>query len=140
MSSPLVAFGRTIALVGALLPASCAAAEEPVAFTTFGGDAWTFEKLVDFSVKPGACDAVTITSPRATTTVEPVNGRARARVPFDAGDNRLQAQCRKDGAPSGNPIEQHWFVRLRDSPVARVRVRVTGSEVVLDAGASEQAP
>jgi cyclomaltodextrinase / maltogenic alpha-amylase / neopullulanase len=140
VKSPIAAFWRTAALICATLPALSAAVEAPVAFRTTGGDAWTFEKKLEVSVKAGACDSVTMTSPLGGTTVQARNQHASARVLLSAGDNRVQAQCHVGGIPRGEPAEQHWFVRARDMPVARVRLHVTESEIVLDADASEPAP
>ncbi|WP_291691643.1 alpha-amylase family glycosyl hydrolase [Bradyrhizobium sp.] len=76
----------------------------------------------------------------SSTTVPTRGDHAHARIRLDAGDNRLQAQCLAEGAPRGQPVVQHWLVRARDVPIARVRLRITATEIVLDAGASELAP
>ena len=140
MNVRIVAFCRNLALSWVLLSAASAATEAPVAFSTVAGDAWTFEKQVEVEVRPGACDAVAMTSPLGRTRVPAVEGRAHARIPLVGGDNRIQAQCLADGTRRGNPIAQDWFVRAREMPVARVRLQVTKTEILLDAEASEPAP
>lgn len=118
----------------------CAGAgEPPLAFTTHGGDAWTFEKPIELTVSEGACDEVALASPAATLVERPVSGRVRARLPLVAGSNVVRAECRKGGVRASEPITQHWLVRLRDAPRARVTVHAGVAGLTLDAGASEPA-
>jgi hypothetical protein len=130
-------FCRTSVLFWVLVPSIPVAAEAPVAFSTAAGEAWTFRKRLEVAVKPGACDAVDFKSPLGSTTVPVGSGRGQAGVLLDAGDNDVQAQCLADGTPRGDPVAQHWIVRARDVPVARVRLRVTEAEILLDAGAAK---
>jgi cyclomaltodextrinase / maltogenic alpha-amylase / neopullulanase len=112
----------------------------PVAFTTAGGDAWTFDKLVEARVEPAACDLVTFGSEAGAVTTRPEGERVLARVPLQQGENRLEAECRKRGTRQGTAASQRWLVRLDDIPKARVRLRIDGPDVLLDGGASELAP
>jgi cyclomaltodextrinase / maltogenic alpha-amylase / neopullulanase len=130
---------RIIALTVALLPATGVGAG-PVAFGTSGGDAWAFEKKIDLTVSPAACDEVEVISPRGHVSAWPKNDRLSARVLLNEGANRISAQCRKAGIPQGAPVEQDWLVRLRDGPVARAGIRVTPGKILLDADVSEPAP
>ena len=129
-----------LALAVVILSAPCTADESPVALRTTGGDAWSFEKLIETSVPAGACDLVAITSPMGTVTVQPEGQRLNARVRLGPGDNVVEAECRKDGVRLGTPAQQRWFVRLKDAPKAWVRTVVADDSVTLDAGASELAP
>lgn len=141
MNSRIFFHCRAVALVGALLGSSISiAAEAPIAFRTTAGDAWTFQKQVAVDVEPGSCDAVVMTSPLDRTTVTVKNDMAHARLLLGAGINAVQAQCLAGGAPRGDPLEQHWSVRARDMPVARVHLHVTDGEILLDATASDAAP
>src|SRR4051812_38580345 len=108
-----LAFWRRIALTTLVLIGP-AASEGPVTFDGPGGDAWTFEKLIKSSVAPGACDEVVIATPFAAVTAHPRDGQAIAHLPLAAGDNPVEAQCRRDGTRVGEPARQHWFVRLHD--------------------------
>jgi cyclomaltodextrinase / maltogenic alpha-amylase / neopullulanase len=134
------AFCRTVALFAVLLPSLTLAIETPIAFSTAEGEAWTFRKQVEVAVRPGACDTVTLSSPLGTATAPTSRGHAHARLLLRSGDNPVQAQCMSRGAPRGDLVTQHWFVRARDMPVARVRLRVTKTALLLDASASETAP
>src|SRR5687768_6064918 len=129
-----------LALAVVLLSAPCAADESPIALRTSGGEAWSFEKLIETSVPAGACDTLAITSPLGTVTVQAKSTQLVARVPLGPGDNVVEAECRKDGVRRGTPAQQRWLVRLKDAPKAWVRTRVAGADVTLDAGASELAP
>src|SRR3954467_8755468 len=71
---------HSLAVVAALLAITPAWAGDHVAFTTDGGDAWTFEKVIETSIAAGACDAVTFRSPAAIVTVPAAGDRALARV------------------------------------------------------------
>lgn len=129
------------ALAAALLTLSHAAAgDAPVTLDSDGGDAWTFEKIIRGHVVPGACDAVVVASPLAAVAVTPQDRNVVARVPLQAGDNDVRAECRKDGVTRGPLIRQHWVERLPDVPRALVRVIVTADGVALDAGGSSMAP
>src|SRR5215212_7764928 len=92
-----------LALAVVLLSAPCTADESPVALRTTGGEAWSFEKLIETSVPAGACDTVAITSPIGTVTVQPEGARLVARVRLGPGDNVVEAECRKDGVRHGTP-------------------------------------
>src|SRR5438270_2896713 len=140
MHQSMLAMLRNLAVLAVLLVVPSIAGEAPVAFQNAGGDAWTFEKLIETSVVPGRCDEVTITSPLATVTVSPQGDRALARVPLIAGANSIAAQCRKNGASIGVPAHQNWRLRLADTPKARIRAMATASGMAFDAGASELAP
>jgi hypothetical protein len=129
-----------LALAVVLLSAPCTGDESPVALATSGGEAWSFEKLIETSVPAGACDTVAITSPIGTVTVQPEGERVVARVRLGPGDNVVEAECRKDGVRRGTPAHQRWLVRLKDAPKAWARTLVTDASVTLDAGASELAP
>jgi cyclomaltodextrinase / maltogenic alpha-amylase / neopullulanase len=124
----------------AVLAAGCVPEKTPVTLDTPGGDAWTFEKVIEGSAPAGACDTVTITSPMAAVSAVPLGGGFTARVPLVEGDNRVTAQCRKDGKTVGGVAEQHWRVLLPDRPRAALRTRATSEGMVLDAGASALAP
>jgi glycosidase len=124
----------------AVLAGGCVPEKTPVAFDTPGGDAWTFEKVIEGSAPPDACDTVTIASPVAAVTAVPLGGGFTARLPLIEGENRVTAQCRKDGRAVGGVAEQHWRVMLADRPRAAFRTRATGDDVLLDAGASALAP
>jgi cyclomaltodextrinase / maltogenic alpha-amylase / neopullulanase len=116
------------------------AAEAPIAFSTSGGDTWTLQKEIELTVAEGHCDEVAITSAFGTTVTRPESSRVRTQIELAPGDNRIQAQCRKDGAVNGAPTQQIWQVRLRDVPKAWVQVSVTETSVTLDASGSERAP
>ncbi|HET9149882.1 MAG TPA: alpha-amylase family glycosyl hydrolase [Alphaproteobacteria bacterium] len=142
LTMPPIRFLRGAGLALMLSLASCATqpTASPVALSTTGGDAWTFDKVVEGSIPPGACDSITLTSPDGSLTTQPAGGRFIARVPLRPGENRVDAQCRKAGAPVGAPAEQHWSVRLTDGPHAAARTVVREGKVTLDAGASRFAP
>jgi hypothetical protein len=91
------------------------AADGPLAFSTTGGEAWTFRKQIELSVTEARCDQVTITSPLSTFVAWPQGGQVAAQIQLAPGDNRVAAECRKDGVVSG-AVEQNWYVRLRDIP------------------------
>jgi cyclomaltodextrinase / maltogenic alpha-amylase / neopullulanase len=138
--SPALARCRMLVLLWALLPSIAAASEAPIAFVTTAGETWTFQRQIEVSVRPGACDAVALTSPVSSTIAPVRHDHAHARMLFGAGDNGIQAQCLTDGHPRGDPITQHWQLRARDMPVARARLRLTEMNILLDAGTSERAP
>lgn len=131
---------RGWAVLTALASAGCAVPESPVALSTGGGEAWTFEKLVAAQVPVGACDTVVFASPAGSVTVQPDAGQALARVPLGPGTNLVEAECREEGARRGTPARQHWHVRLEDRPKAWVRTVPSDTGIILDAGASELAP
>lgn len=129
-----------LVLVLPLLVAACTTAEEPVAFNTAGGDAWSFDKLIEGSVAPGACDEVTIFSPLAAVSTQPIGERFMARMKLAEGDNPIHAECYKDGRSRGTSSPQLWSVALSDRPKAWVRLVPGADRIELDAGASEVAP
>jgi cyclomaltodextrinase len=132
---------RAALIVGAALSVASATLsdEAPLAFGTDGGEAWEFSKSVDVSVANGRCDHVAIISPRGTTVLPPERGHVRTRVPLQAGDNQIKAECREHGVAHGT-VQQNWRVRLRDAPTASIRVSESGGGLLLDAQASGQAP
>jgi cyclomaltodextrinase len=127
-----------LALAFILCAAPCVAADSPLAFSTTGGEAWTFRKQIELSVTEARCDQVTITSPLSTFVAWPQGGQVAAQIQLAPGDNRVAAECRKDGVVSG-AAEQNWYVRLRDIPKAWVHAFVGDSGIVLDARLSERA-
>jgi len=109
-----------LALAVVLLSAPCTADESPVALRTTGGEAWSFEKLIETSVPAGACDTVAITSPIGTVTVQPEGERLVARVRLGPGDNVVVAECRKDGVRHGTPARRALTEsEMRKSPTTR---------------------
>src|SRR5215204_6496603 len=60
---------------------------------TSGGEAWSFEKLIETSIPAGACDTLAITSPLGTVTVQAKSTQLVARVPLGPGDNVVEAEC-----------------------------------------------
>ncbi len=139
-TEPKLAARSVVALAVILCGLSCAAAEAPVSFATAGGEAWTFQKPIELSVVPGQCDEVRITSPAGIMLAHPQGGHVLLRVPLIAGDNPVEAECRKKMLPVGAPIHQDWHVRLADVPKARVRIVPSAEGLLLDGGASELAP
>jgi cyclomaltodextrinase len=128
-------------LLSAWLNATWAACAEPtVTFSTDGGEAWTFKKSIHTLVPPDRCDEVVITSPVAIVVARTRTGRAVATVPLAPGPNAINAHCLHNGLPSGTAAQQHWFVRLRNVPKARVHVLDAEGAITLDAGTSEPAP
>jgi glycosidase len=130
--------GRALPLLLALLAAGCGREDAPVALDTAGGDAWSFDKLIEGSVRKGACDAVTLASTRGMVVAEPHDGRFAARVPLLPGDNEVEVRCRKGGVGRGAAERQHWLVRIEDRPKAWIRLRATEAGIALDGGASER--
>jgi cyclomaltodextrinase / maltogenic alpha-amylase / neopullulanase len=133
LSAPLL-------LAAALLAMPAAAIDAPIAFSTAGGEAWTFDKRIEGSVVEGRCDEVAINSPVGTVVAHPHGGRVVAQVPLAPGDNRIEAECRRNGAPQGIRAWQSWRVRLRDAPKVQAHASVTDTGLTLDARASERAP
>jgi glycosidase len=123
-----------------LLACPAGAAEVPLAFSTPGGDAWTFRKPIDVTVADGRCDRVVIIGPLGTIVASPQTGHVRVEVPLAPGDNRIEAECREPGGASAAIAQQDWHVRLRDVPKALIRTAEIDGAVVLDAGPSEPAP
>src|SRR4051794_17291724 len=105
-----------LCLVFGLCMAACIAPPppSPVTLTSRGGDAWSFGKLIEATVAPGACETVSFTSPRGMVHAAPQDGRIIARVPLLPGDNLVVAACEKNGVRQGPPAVQHWFLRLED--------------------------
>jgi glycosidase len=114
--------------------------EGPVSFSTPGGDAWTFEKVVQASVIDGACDDVVISSPLGAAAVVPDHDRVAAHVDLAPGDNVVEADCRVGGVRRGAAAEQHWLVRLADLPRAAIGMTATDGGVLLTAAESREAP
>jgi glycosidase len=123
-----------------LLAATAGAAEAPIAFSTSGGDAWTFRKPVEINVTGGRCDQIAITSPVATIVAAPLDGHVKAEVPLAPGDNRIEAECRTQDGARIAAAQQTWHVRLRNNPKAVIQASEQEGAVLLDASASEPAP
>jgi cyclomaltodextrinase / maltogenic alpha-amylase / neopullulanase len=132
--------GAVCAALWTCLAWTQAAAEAPLAFATEGGEAWTFHKRIELLAGAAICNEITVSSPRGAVTTRPFAGRAVVDVPLASGSNELGADCRSDGVSRYHIAGQHWFVRLRDAPTARVSIHVTDKDVTLDARASERAP
>lgn len=112
---------------------------QPIAFDTDGGDAWTFEKIVEGAASE-RCDSVVVATADAAITAQREGDRFIARVPLREGANTVSAECRRGGSVSGRAADQRWFVRLTDTPVAHVRAVVRSNAVTLDGGATTRAP
>jgi cyclomaltodextrinase len=123
----------------ALLSAGCSPPSTPVTLDTEGGDAWTFQKLVEARVPADACDTVEFASPIGSAIAYPDGERVMARVPLAHGENIVEATCRKNGLQQGQPARQHWVVPLRDVPHAEIRVAVTPAGIELNGGATRPA-
>src|SRR5437868_13151067 len=119
-------------LVALLLVGSIGAAEAPIAFSTSGGEAWTFHKPIDITVVDGHCDQVAITSPSGTIITAPLNGHVRVEIPLAPGDNRIKAQCRRAGDVWGTVAQQDWRARLPNTPKAVIRGTEADGRMVLD--------
>ncbi len=133
-------FGPALGLAFLALTGACAPGRSPVTLATTGGDAWTFDKVVEAALAPDACDTVAFASPAATVLARPSGGHAIARLPLLPGDNPVEVECRKDGWPRGAAAGQHWLVRLTDAPKAWIRAVPEDGGLALDAGGSEMAP
>jgi glycosidase len=120
--------------LAAAVLSSCTAPTGRVTLQGRGGDAWTFTKPLVASVE-GPCAEVVFASPRGTVAARPRQGRAWARVPLDAGPNRVTASCRGGGATA----VQDWTLRLADTPTAEIRLVPDPAGIMLDAGASRSA-
>ena len=105
-----------------------------------GGDAWTFEKKLEGELPDGGCDKVLIASRGATVEGWQAAGRFGAVVPLQEGDNEVWAICRVGAVDRSVSEPQHWRVRLRDVPKAWIRIVPAENGIVVDAGATEQAP
>jgi glycosidase len=130
---------RVLTLCVLLLVASCDGGGQPVAFDTGGGDAWTFDKLIEGTAER-SCDAVVVLTTGIAMTAQRDGERFTARVPLSEGDNTVSAECRQGGLPRGKTASQQWHVRLRDVPVAHVRALVRSTTVTLDGGATTRSP
>lgn len=136
-------FGCWPVLSLCLLLLACAfqPAQPPLAFDTAGGEAWSFEKTIGVTATAGACDTVAFTSPLETEFAPPAaDDRFVATLRLQAGENRIAAACHKDGAARGPMAEQHWFVRLPDTPKAWAQLQLAHGRLVVDASGSEPAP
>lgn len=130
-----------LALLLALLTATCARPiSQPVSFATAGGDAWSVEKTVAGHADRQLCDAVQLTAPTGSQLlpVQP-DGQFRASVGLQPGGNRLQAECRSGEEIKGAPTWQVWQLRLPDLPRAVAQLKVSGSNLVLDASGTRPA-
>jgi hypothetical protein len=133
-----------LALLGTLvtlLPAGVPLTEDrAITLRGDGGDAWTFDKNLEGGLPDSGCDRVLVTSPRATVEAWQADGRFGAVVPLQEGDNEVRAICRLGDMNHSISEPQHWRVRLRDGPKARIRIVPVENWIVLNAGASEPAP
>jgi glycosidase len=127
-------------LIALLLAVPLGAAEAPIAFSTSGGDAWTFHKSIDIAVAEGRCDRVAIATPLRTIIAAPRTGHVSADIPLVPGDNHVEAQCLEPAGGRAEIAQQDWRVRLRNVPKAVIHTAEAGSDIVLDAGGSEPAP
>jgi hypothetical protein len=125
--------GRQGFLLLLALVSACDSAKFPVDFTTKGGDAWTFDKLVEARVDPAACSRVTFISQDGTATMHPQSERVFAHVPLRKGDNRIEVECQNNGLRSGQRASQWWRVSLNDDPEAHIRLRTNAQELLLAA-------
>ena len=105
-----------------------------------GGDAWTFEKRVEGALPDGGCDEILVASPRGTVQAWHADGRFGAVVPLQEGENEVRAICRANGADRSVSEPQDWRVRLRDAPMAWIRIIPAENGVALNARASQPAP
>jgi hypothetical protein len=83
-----MARGSPLLVIAALLPALLLggdASEMPVAFSTGGGDAWSFVKKIEARVATSACDAVAFGSGRDMQAVRVSGGRASANLALQPG-------------------------------------------------------
>ncbi|WP_213290524.1 alpha-amylase family glycosyl hydrolase [Bradyrhizobium sp. sGM-13] len=126
-------------LLGAALLLTGATDQVPVSFGTAGGDAWDFSKSVDVTVPKGRCDQIVVTSPGSAVTLPAKQGRTRARISLQPGDNQVRAECRQNGIERGS-AQQSWNVRLRNTPIALVDASENGTGVTLSAQRSLPAP
>ena len=142
-----IATGQTATFTGpgiiktALLPPAVTLAEGPaITLLGDGGDAWTFEKVVEGALPDGGCDEVLVSSPRATVQAWHADSRFGAIVPLQEGENEVRAICRANGADRSVSEPQDWRVRLRDAPMAWIRIIPAENGVTLNARASQPAP
>ena len=142
-----IATGQTATFTGpgiiktALLPPAVTLAEGPaITLLGDGGDAWTFEKVVEGALPDGGCDEVLVASPRATVQAWHADSRFGAVVPLQEGENEVRAICRANGANRSVSEPQDWRVRLRDAPMAWIRIIPAENGVTLNARASQPAP
>jgi cyclomaltodextrinase len=130
-----------LAMLTALLPPAATLAQGPaITLLGDGGDAWTFEKRVEGALPDGGCDEVRVASPRGTVQAWQADGRFGAVVPLQEGENAVRAICRADGADRSVSEPQDWRVRLRDAPMAWIRILPAENGVVVNARASQPAP
>jgi cyclomaltodextrinase len=113
--------------------------EVPVAFGTHGGDAWSFHQQVEIAVPARRCDHVVVSSPMATVSLRAARGHVRARLALQPGNNQIRAECRERGVVRGK-ARQNWQVRLRNAPMASIRLHESGAGLILDAHQSAPAP
>jgi glycosidase len=127
-------------LLTLLSPAATFAGTQPITLEGDGGDAWTFDKNLEGELPENGCDRVLVTSPRATVEAWQADGRFGAVVPLQEADNEVRAVCRLGDMDRSVSEAQHWRVRLRDAPKARIRIVPIEDAIVVNAGASEPAP
>lgn len=149
---PVLAFrlqhaGVTPYLAGLLLAllAGCTSVspEPPIRLDTHGGDAWSFNKLINGQAAPGVCEQVQLQSEQAAVSAwaSADVSRFSANVPLQAGSNRIRAICLQGESEQAVSSWQQWQLRLEDGPKAWARTRVEAdSSIHLDAGRSSRAP
>lgn len=126
-------------LLLSLLLAAAPAHAAPLVLTSDGGDSWGFDRMVEGTAEPEACDAVLVEAPGGVVAAERVGERFFAAVRLREGNNEVRAVCRSEGA-EWDSVAQRWTVRVADVPKAWVRAAVTDAGLVLDSGRSAAAP
>ncbi|HEY0832919.1 MAG TPA: hypothetical protein VGE72_03325, partial [Azospirillum sp.] len=87
---------RFLAAALLLAPAAAAASDPSIALTGDGGDAWTFERLVEGTVALDACDEVLVAAPGGVVPAARDGARFFAEVRLHEGANAVRALCRRD--------------------------------------------
>ena len=132
--------GLLATLAALLLPAATLAEGPTIALSGDGGDAWTFEKGIEGVLPDGGCDKVLVASPTGMVQAWHADGRFGAVVPLQEGENEVRAICRAGGADRSVSEPQDWRVRLRDAPMAWIRIIPAENSIALNARASQPAP
>ena len=134
---------RIVAVLALLLTgtlANAAIGRELLRFDTYGGDAWTFAKVISGTAEQNRCDTVVVRSARGRSSAPVVHGRFAATVSLVQGHNSVSAQCVRRGKRVGNVVAQSWTVRLSDVPTARALVTVLEHTVLVNGSSSAPAP
>jgi cyclomaltodextrinase len=137
MRTRVAGCGLSLALCGPLCAAALAGS--PVAFSTTGGEAWTFHKRIEVLAPEGACDLIVIRGANGHLEGKPANGHLAALLPLSPGHNDIAAECRRGGMRIGEPVSQAWVARPRNAPTARIGAQISGSKITLDAAGSQPA-